>query len=181
MTLRVLIWNSNFITTCWMEIIRPLTELLRKNEEDKNEWMKLWIANPDDAMSMMAKNKRSHTNEIYLIKLICVSASPFKLFPFVFDLCYSFSSLNVRSLSHWLIFKREKRNQSGDSWLFRNSLVCTCGRMCYGNLEFFVSVRQLIIMLAIKPFRYRSTTVCYLIKVKKLITRCDNHTTMTMT
>lgn len=29
---------------------------------------------------------KKNPEEIYLIKLICVSASPFKLFPFVFDL-----------------------------------------------------------------------------------------------
>lgn len=72
------------------------------------------------------KTKRAKLVEIYLIKLICVSASPFQLFPFVFDLWFFFS-LNAFPFSNWLICRGTTKTEMVDGFLLLFELMVPWG------------------------------------------------------
>lgn len=76
------------------------------------------------SQSKAEKTKRAKLVEIYLIKLICVSASPFQLFPFVFDLWFFFS-LNAFPFLQLINLSRDDKDRDG--WRFSSSSFWTYG------------------------------------------------------
>lgn len=153
MTLELLICNSNFITNSVLRfVLRPFS--FRPALKDATAEQK----------KSEKGNQHKQGNEIHLIKLICVSASRslFRNFSHSFSICDSVFSpppakcFLVVPLINLLRSRRARATFAGWKLMAIRRFLQLLAFLC------FVSCR------AAKP---SVPIVCYLIKVKKLITR----------